>query len=126
MPQASTRRTAPAGSSSGGATSSRTSTESTAVMKAARITRPRRSSPARPSPRSTGEDDRNAARGLDAPRERLLIPRPVRLDDVGPQLRTQANVPTQVLEAVLLLECFDRRVRGRELGLGDERHAECG
>ena len=70
------------------------------------------------------EDDRNTARGLNASRERLLVARPVGLHDVRTELHTEADVPAQILEAVLLLQRFDRRVGGGELGLGDERHAE--
>ena len=77
-------------------------------------------------PGTTGEDDRHTARGLDASREGLLVARPVGLHDVRTELHTEANVPAQVLEAVLLLQRFDRRVGGWELGLRDERHAERG
>ena len=74
-------------------------------------------------PRAAGQHDRDPVGGLDAPAERVGVARPVRLHDVGAELRAQPDVPAQVLEPVLLLELLDRRVRGGELGLGDERHA---
>ena len=54
----------------------------------------------------------------------VLVARPVRLHDVRAELGAQAHVPAQVLEPVRLLQLLDRRVGRRELGLGDERHAE--
>jgi hypothetical protein len=77
-------------------------------------------------PRPTGQHDGDAVGRLHEAREGLLVAGPIRLDDVGAELGAQAHVAPEVLEPVLLPELLDRGVRGRELGLGDEGHAERG
>src|SRR5437763_17022227 len=45
--------------------------------------------------RAPCKDDRNAARGLDAPRERLLVARPFGIHAAPTEIYTEANVPAQ-------------------------------